>query len=390
MISNTLDIKFSQENFHTFLQNQKKSEFKSKIVNVSNQHSVINGYCFGLSNAWLLSLAKNEKKQFIDLLTNIPNNILKNDQVLEKKIFVEDAKKKSEFEKLSNFIIKSQTFNINEPFINELKKTIKLITDNKNTHDKITFEDHLRTIMNILIEKTMHDKNYSLDERKIHRNTITHIYLSAYELYRCATQPIKAKGIAKLLRRKPIDKLINKDHYFSTIVKDIQGNCNLKDGEFTNKDIGKILIHACEYQNTSNYQNWLEINKIFSEYYNRDTNSVPQAKAMMWLRMDLSNFLKNKLISEKDQYFLFFSPIHTFALSIIKNTIGKYEYTFFDPNTGVKILNKKSDFDLFIKNYVSENENKYHFIKNDSGSDYTIKFLDMGTPNIDLMNSSRL
>ncbi|HHR6457870.1 TPA: hypothetical protein ACS772_003369 [Providencia alcalifaciens] len=190
MITNDFNINFSQGYFIKFLKEQKTNQFKNKILNVCNQHNVLNGYCFGFSNLYLQSVAKNKEKQFIDTFNNIPSDILSinhhRNSPENKEALITKAQKKADFENLSSLVINTQTFNINDAFIVRLKKSIKTITKSKNTHGEITFKEHLNTIIEILINKNIHNKTFSLDERKLYTKTLQEIHIIANELYRHA------------------------------------------------------------------------------------------------------------------------------------------------------------------------------------------------------------
>ncbi|MTC49602.1 hypothetical protein GKR59_08075 [Providencia alcalifaciens] len=373
MITNDFNINFSQGYFIKFLKEQKTNQFKNKILNVCNQHNVLNGYCFGFSNLYLQSVAKNKEKQFIDAFNNIPSDILSinhhRNSPENKEALITKAKKKADFENLSSLVINTQTFNINDAFIVRLKKLIKTITKSKNTHGEITFKEHLNTIIEILINKNIHNKTFSLDERKLYIKTLQEIHIIANELYRHALPNKKSFLFFKTKKNNPLE---NKSVHFKEIIQKIKDNCKIKNGEFTNQDIGKILTYSCLYYNTSIHQNWLEQNDIFSE--------LRSNKELSFYRMQLSDFLNDEFIPNQERYYLILSQKHACAATITKQINGKYEYTFFDPNQGIKYFNNKKDFDHFIYNFTKENADYYNFIKSEKGDDYSIQFLDLGKP----------
>ncbi|HHR6457869.1 TPA: YopT-type cysteine protease domain-containing protein [Providencia alcalifaciens] len=98
--------------------------------------------------------------------------------------------------------------------------------------------------------------------------------------------------------------------------------------------------------------------------------------------MQLSDFLNDEFIPNQERYYLILSQKHACAATIKKQENGKYEYTFFDPNQGIKYFNNKKDFDHFIYNFTKENADYYNFIKSEKGDDYSIQFLDLGKPSL--------
>lgn len=386
MINNNFDIPFNQNQFGQFLRNQKSSPFQSKLINVANQGNVFGGYCFGLSNIYLQSKLKNEERKFINAFKDIRYNIFdtshfkknveKNKaKTHDKELIIKNAIEKSYFEKLSTEVINTQTFNIKYVFINDLKKSIYSITASNNTHKEIKFKDHLNTLVDELINIAKNDSLYSHDEKKMNIKTLHDIHITAMELYRYAIPPKNHRGFFRFLHRKNINKLEIKDNNFNEAVKKIKDSCNIQNGKFTNQDIGKVLIQACAYYNNSSYKNWLAQNIIFQDKYNKNViKHQHEISELFFYRTDLSDFIA-KLTIPKEHYYFFISQNHACAVSKKKQKNGKYEYSFFDPNKGIKYFDNLINFKTFIYSFVKENENYYRFLKNEKGNDYSIRFL---------------
>lgn len=362
------NVDFNQSQFFDYANDIKNHHFFVKMMTENGiNYSLSPGYCYGLTNEYLLYMINDKGEEYIkqlNFLYNIANSYENSSTSLEQ-IKHEALKKHAQVllnELMSDVIKVQSTYQksvINANYFSELEYT------------KITNESFLN-----YINKTI-EENYQSQKNSYGKDVIHYTYL--YEL-----QKIKLKKYGEALFANksffasPKGKLILTDPLYIKLRKQFSAQLSSLGEKYTIDDTKFFINILTEDIQRDNYL------KLESHNYRKgaslDTKNNNYTEHLV--SNDTLNNFKKKLIlhtqKSHDSFLVkFCSARHAMAVSAIYSKYSKsWNYTFFDPNSGVVKFNNQENFINHIDFYVKMNAQQYGF-KPLKGNDYEIKIFEL-------------
>ena len=361
-------IDFNQDLFFDYANDKKNSDFFVKMMTENGiNYSLSPGYCYGLTNEYLLYMMNNQGEEYIrqlNLLYDIANShesgltllervkheaSKKHAQVLLNEFMSDVIKVQSTYQKSVSHYNYFNDFEYgeinNKGFIDYINKTIETNFQlYKNNYGKdVTYYTYLYELQKIKLKKYAealfaNESFFETPERKL-----------------ILTDPLYIK-----LKKKFIARLSNLERTYT--IDDAKFFINILNDDIQRDNYLKLESH--------NYRKGASVDTKRHNYTEHLVNN------------NSLNDFKKKLISQTQTshesiLVKFCTPRHAMAVSAVYDKDSKlWNYTFFDPNNGVIKFNNQDDFIGYLDLYVKMNAQKYGFklLKN---NDYEIKTFEL-------------
>ncbi|MBC5789848.1 anthrax toxin-like adenylyl cyclase domain-containing protein [Providencia sp. JUb39] len=345
-------MNFGQVNLHLYANSTGNEALRNKLLSEYGiSHAKTLGYCYGLSNEYLMYAANNQHIDYIKQLSYLLDVV--NDHQT-----TQDSLSQSRSDALK---IHAKAL-LNEFIFDAVKhqEIYESSVRNYNYFEQTTYEDingrNFKDYIDYVINTTYEDSQFKGE-----------YYESIVELQKIKTQKYYFALIADDDFFKSKEGLeISKDPFFMKLKSHFSDINSPIDKHFTKHDAKiflKVIFNDIQRDNYNKVESFNMLRGMKREKSHKGSKYDDHLKKEISLNEFIMKLNNETSHGHDPLRYKFCSSIHVMAITADFNTETKsWNFTFFDPNTGIKKYENKEEFFGFLKNFVLNKSDDYSFI----------------------------